>query len=153
MTTIKYDSSLWPLAVTVAKGECTLAMHLDSLISWDRWFDRAEAFIVVRVYTDEASLQHPKGAGPATQEWLKNGAAEKMQQLVQAMLIVVPDKQYQKLQNMSVQKAFGIPGAVFKSLDDAKTWLQASAKEIAIPENIELQDVATLVHSHCGNTN
>ena len=114
--------------------------------------DKAEAFIVVRVYTDEASLQHPKGAGPATQKWLKDGAAEKMKQLVQAMLIVVPEEQYQKFQNMSVQKAFGIPGAVFKSLDDATTWLQASAKEIAIPENIELQDVALLVHSHCGNT-
>ncbi|CAM3831048.1 MULTISPECIES: hypothetical protein [Pseudoalteromonas] len=147
MAILKHDNSLWPLAITVARGECTLEMHLNSLQAWDIWFKKAEPFVVVRVYSDEESLQHPKGAGPATQKWLKEGAAEQMQQHVQAMLIVVPEQQFERMQKMSVQKAFGIPGAVVKSLDDAHAWLMTTSSHNKTLEQTKLIQIETLVHA------
>lgn len=147
MAILKHDSSLWPLAVTVARGGCTLEMHLNSLHAWDEWFNKAEPFVVIRVYNDEASLQHPKGAGPATQKWLKEGASEQMQQHVQAMLIVVPEQQFERMQRMSVQKAFGIPGAVVKSLDDAHTWLMTTSNHKKTLEQTKFMQIDTLVHA------
>ena len=147
MAILKHDNSLWPLAVTVAQGECTLEMHLNSLQAWDDWFNKAEPFVVIRVYNDEASLQHPKGAGPATQKWLKEGAAEQMQQHVQAMLIVVPEQQFERMQKMSVQKAFGIPGAVVASLDDAHAWLMTTSNHNKTLEKTRFMQIERLVHT------
>lgn len=123
MSLSKYESQYWPLALTVMSGEATLDEHLESLEAWDHWFSKAQPFHVIRMYLDEGSLRHPEGAAQATQRWMKEGAAENMRALVQSMLIVVPPSQYERMQKMSVRKAFGITGGLFHSLDDAYAWL------------------------------
>lgn len=122
MGILKHESKRWPLALVVARGEPTLEQHFESLVAWDEWFSRAEPFRVIRVYCDNASLYHAKGAAQATQEWLKSGAAEKMRELVQSMLIVVPPDRHGSMAKMSVQKAFGVPGGLFPSLEAAFAW-------------------------------
>lgn len=122
MGILKHESKRWPLALVVARGEPTLEQHFESLAAWDEWFSRAEPFRVIRVYCDNASLHHAKGAAQATQEWLNAGAAEKMRELVQSMLIVVPPDRHGSMAKMSVQKAFGVPGGLFPSLEAAFAW-------------------------------
>lgn len=122
MGILKHESKHWPLALVVARGEPTLEQHFESLAAWDEWFSRAEPFRVIRVYCDNASLHHAKGAAQATQEWLNAGAAEKMRELVQSMLIVVPPDRHGSMAKMSVQKAFGVPGGLFPSLEAAFAW-------------------------------
>lgn len=123
MGLLKHDNTHWPLALTIAHGEPTLEQHGESLAAWDEWFSHAEPLHVIRVYLDAASLRHASGAAQATQAWMKAGAAEHMRELVQSMLIVVPADQFDSMKKMSVRKAFGIPGALFSSLDDAFAWL------------------------------
>ena len=123
MSLLQHDSQFWPLALTLNRGEATLAQHLGSLANWDAWFARAEPFHVIRVYLDADSLKHPAGAGPATQRWMQEGAAEQMRLWVQSMVIVVPPESYERMKKMSVNKAFGIPGALFPSLEAAYAWL------------------------------
>lgn len=131
MTLLKHENQFWPFAVMMASGEATFDQHLTSLKAWDQWFDRAQPFHVIRVYLDESSLRHPDGAAQATQQWMSEGAAEKMRRLVQSMLIVVPPAQYPRMQKMSVRKAFGIPGGLFSSLDDAYAWLDNPPEAVA----------------------
>lgn len=136
MSVSKHESQYWPLALTVMSGEATLDEHLASLQAWDDWFSNAQPFHVIRVYLDAGSLHHPDGAAQATQRWMSEGAAENMRTLVQSMLIVVPPGQYERMQKMSVRKAFGIPGGIFPSLDDAFAWLANP------PESVEGLPVA-----------
>lgn len=123
MSLLKHESRYWPLALTIVSGEATLDEHLESLEAWNYWFAKAQPFHVIRVYLDDSSLRHPDGAAQATQRWMSEGAADNMRALVQSMLIVVPPHQYERMQKMSVRKAFGIPGGLFPSLDAAYAWL------------------------------
>lgn len=131
MGLLKHESQYWPVALTVAHGEATLEQHMCSLASWDNWFCKGEPFHVIRVYLDEASLRHPEGAAQATQRWMAAGAAEKMRELVQSMLIVVPPNQYERMKKMSVRKAFDIPGGLFASLEAAYAWLDNPSEPVS----------------------
>lgn len=130
MSLLKHESQYWPLALTVMSGEATLDEHLESLEAWDHWFSKAQPFHVIRVYLDDGSLRHPDGAAQATQRWMSEGAAENMRKLIQSMLIVVPPAQYERMQKMSVRKAFGIPGGLFPSLSDAYAWLANPSEKV-----------------------
>jgi hypothetical protein len=130
MRLLKHESQYWPLALTLVSGEATLEEHLESLDAWNQWFSKAQPFHVIRVYLDDGSLRHPDGAAQATQRWMSEGAAEHMRKLVQSMLIVVPPDQYERMQKMSVRKAFGIPGGLFPSLDEAYAWLANPPEEV-----------------------
>ena len=149
MGLLKHESQYWPVALTVVHGEATLQEHLDSLASWDQWFSSAEPFHVIRVYLDGGSLAHPDGAAQATQRWMSEGAAENMHQLVQSMLIVVPPDQYERMKKMSVRKAFGIPGGLFPSLEEAYAWLANPPEPVAgLPvEKKLLDDIQQFVNS------
>ena len=131
MSLLQHDSQFWPVALTLNRGEASLAQHLDSLASWDAWFARGEPFHVIRVYLDAESLKHPTGAGPATQRWMQEGAAEQMRNWVQSMLIVVPPESYERMTKMSVRKAFGISGGLFPSLEAAYAWLANPAEPVS----------------------
>ncbi|CAH9051236.1 hypothetical protein PSECIP111854_00705 [Pseudoalteromonas sp. CIP111854] len=148
MAILKFDDSLWPLAVTVAQGSCDLQMHKQSLENWNTWFAHKKPFCVLRVYLDEPSLVHPKGAGPITQQWLAEGAAENMQELVQAMLIVVPPCEHERMSKMSVQKAFGIDGAILASIEQAIDWL--AAKNL-LPDSINTNTLDALITKQCSS--
>lgn len=124
MSILQHESKCWPVALTVACGEPTLDQHMASLQSWNHWFARAEPFHVIRVFLDDASIHHSREIGNATREWMKTGADKQIQDLVQSMLIVVPLEQYSRMQKMSVNKIFGIPGGLFPSLNDAFAWLE-----------------------------
>lgn len=145
MSLLTHESQHWPIAFTVVQGEATLEQHLESLASWDRWFSKNEPFHVIRVYLDDASLRHSEGVAQATQRWMSEGAAEKMRELVQSMLIVVPSDQYARMKKMSVRKAFGIPGGLFASLEDACAWLDNPTEAVkGLPVDKTLLDAMRL---------
>lgn len=131
MSLLQHQTQHWPLALIIAHGEPSLAQHLDSLALWDTWFARAQPFHVIRIFLDAASLDAAKGAPQATQRWMSEGAAAQIREWVQSMSIVVPADQYDRMQKMSVRKAFGIPGGLFRSLDEAFAWLEKPPEVVA----------------------
>ena len=137
---LQHENQYWPVALEIAYGQPTLQQHMQALKFWDAWFARAEPFHVVRVFLDAASIRHPKGAAQATKGWMKAGAAARISCLVQSMLIVAPADQFAHMRKMSVQKAFGIPGGLFPSLDDAFAWLE----ELPEPVNSARVDQASI---------
>lgn len=134
MSFLIHENKHWPLALTIAKGELTLNQHMESLGSWDTWFSNGQPFHAIRFFEDEASLLTASGAAQATQTWMAAGADIQFRHLLNSMLIVVPPQQYLRMKKMSVRKAFGIPGGLFQSLDDAFFWLENPPKHISAPE-------------------
>ena len=79
---------------------------------------------MIRFFADADSIQHPPGAAKATKDWLAAGAASQFRALLKSMLIIVPPQQYPRMQKMSVRRAFGIPGQLCESLDEAFRWFE-----------------------------
>ena len=124
MSFLIHENKHWPLALTVARGRPSLRQHRASIKCWDAWFASARPFHVIRFFADADSIQHPPGAAKATKDWLAAGAASQFRALLKSMLIIVPPEQYPRMQKMSVRKAFGIPGQLCASLDEAFRWIE-----------------------------
>ncbi|MBU2892319.1 hypothetical protein KO495_03155 [Colwellia sp. D2M02] len=112
-----------PVIIFEFTGQQTLVEHSKSLLLWDNLLSQKSELIVLRIFTDNAALIHPKGAGKVTNRWLESGAKQAIQQQVLAMINIVPEQAYKKMQHMSVEKVFGVPGGIFKSKGEALHWL------------------------------
>lgn len=123
MSRIVSDTSLWPLGILMLEGGQSLAQHEQMLAKWDEWFARGERFIPLRVHLDDDALDQAPGVARVTKKWLTSGAAENMRRLVTAMVIVVPPSRFDAMSHVSVEKVFGVPGGIFKDLQEALDWI------------------------------
>ncbi len=124
MSELYSDHSLWPLCILSLKGEQSLEQHRDMMAIWDSWFSHGEEFIALRVYRDSASLKQAAGIAQATKHWLQSGAAKQIQNQVSAMLMVIPDADFELSNRASVKSVFGVDGGIFPDLASATDWLQ-----------------------------
>ena len=88
---------------------------------------------MIRFFADADSIQHPPGAAKLTKDWLAAGAASQFRVLLKSMLIIVPPEQYPRMQKMSVRRAFGIPGQLCESLDEAFRWFENPPEPLTGP--------------------
>lgn len=127
----------WPVVLFEFQAEQSQQDHQVFLDIWDELFQRQEPFIVLRVYHDETALIHSPSVGKLTRQWLKDGADEKIKQHVNAMIHIVPEAAYPKMQHMSVEKVFGVPGGIFSATEDAIAWFNQQPLDLGITLNID----------------
>jgi hypothetical protein len=131
---LQVDDRLWPLGIFIAEGLQTLPRHMQMLESWDAWLKRGEPFVALRIYRDEASLDHVEGVAKATKEWLRGGADTLLRAHVAAMINVVPPSAYERMKHMSVEAVFGVPGGIFADAASALDWFFANVALKGSPE-------------------
>lgn len=125
------DLSHWPLVVGVYREEATLHAYQAQLDSWQAWFAREQPFALLRVYTTPGSLAHPEGSAAAGKSWLAQNRPLLQRWVIGMATVILPPQDYARLKNMQVEKAFGVPGGVFASVEEAIVWLQREVFEPA----------------------
>lgn len=114
----------WPLLLFEFSGVQSLEQHQQSLQDWNRCFERSQPFVALRWFQDEQSLIHPPDAARQTKAWLQAGAAQAIRESVLAMLNLVPEAAYPAMQQLSVEKVFGVAGGVFANRKQLLDWCQ-----------------------------
>ncbi|QTD43617.1 hypothetical protein [Ottowia testudinis] len=124
------DLSHWPLVVGVYREEATLQAYQAQLDSWQAWFAREQPFALLRVYATHGSLAHPEGSAAAGKSWLAQNRPLLQRWVIGMATVILPPQDYARLKNMQVEKAFGVPGGVFASVEEAIAWLQGEVSGI-----------------------
>ena len=127
---LKINTEQWPLVIFEFSGEASVTEHQQMLDEWAQLFARQQPFVALRVFHDDISLDYPAEVGQLTLRWLDDGAREAIKTWVSAMLHVTPEASYARMKHKSVERVFGVPGGVFRRIEDANQWLR---------DNIELQ--------------
>lgn len=122
----------WPLVVTMARGQASFADHEAYLNEWHTWFAQKERFYVLRIFTDDASLEQTEGVAKLTKQWLREGAADAIREKVGAMVNIVPASAYPEMSALSVEKVFGVPGTIAATLEDGIQWLKTNVREAGL---------------------
>lgn len=125
--------SYWPLVVGVYRDAMDLDGYRKQLDAWEHWFAREERFALLRVYTTSASLSHPDGSAPLSKGWLQRHRAALQRSVMGMATVILPPEDYARMKNFQVEKAFGVPGGVFATVDDALTWLR---EQVFVPAGI-----------------
>lgn len=116
----------WPLVISVVSARMTLDAYLDSLVAWNRWFDRNAPFGVLRMFTSAEALVHPEGGARQAKQWMQDNGP-RMRQTVICLASIVPVDQYERMKKMDLERAFGVPAGMFSDVTDALAWLGADA--------------------------
>jgi len=119
-----YCQQHWPVVLFKFQGEQSLSDHQTSLDLWDKLLAQKEDVVVIRVFQDESALIHAPGVGKLTRQWLTRGAGNQIRQQVKAMINIVPDTAYPRMQHMSVEQVFGVPGGIFSHPETAIDWFE-----------------------------
>jgi hypothetical protein len=117
-----HELSQWPLVISVTAGLQTLEGMQAFTEDWNRWLDRGEPFVSLRVFADADALVHPEGSAQSARQWLQERGAD-IRRHMMGMASVVPADQYEKMRKMNVEKLFGVPASIFADADDALVWL------------------------------
>ncbi|WP_219209792.1 hypothetical protein [Variovorax boronicumulans] len=119
---IHHDLGQWPLVISVSSGLQTLEGMQAFTDDWNRWLDRGEPFVSLRVFADAEALVHPEGSAQNAKQWLQARGAD-IRRHVMGMASVVPADQYERMRKMNVEKLFGVPAGTFADTDDALAWI------------------------------
>lgn len=119
---IHHDLGQWPLVISVSSGLQTLDAMQAFTDDWNRWLDRGEPFVSLRVFADAEALVHPEGSAQNAKLWLQARGAD-IRRHVMGMASVVPADQYERMRKMNVEKLFGVPAGTFADTDDALAWI------------------------------
>jgi hypothetical protein len=119
---LHHELSQWPLVISVTAGLQTLEGMQAFTEDWNRWLDRGEPFVSLRVFADADALVHPEGSAQSARQWLQERGAD-IRRHMMGMASVVPADQYEKMRKMNVEKLFGVPASIFADADDALVWL------------------------------
>ena len=119
---IHHDLGQWPLVISVSSGLQTLDAMQAFTDDWNRWLDRGEPFVSLRVFADAEALVHPEGSAQNAKLWLQARGAD-IRRHVMGMASVVPADQYERMRKMNVEKLFGVPASTFADTDDALAWI------------------------------
>ncbi|OEZ30930.1 hypothetical protein [Variovorax boronicumulans] len=120
---IRHELSQWPLVISVSAGLQTLESLQAFTEDWNRWLDRGEPFVSLRVFADADALVHPEGSAQSARQWLQARGAD-IRRHMMGMASVVPADQFEKISKMNVEKLFGIPASTFARTDEALAWLR-----------------------------
>jgi hypothetical protein len=123
---IRCELVCWPVILSLAEGEQTLADQQAFLADWNSWLDRDEAFAVLRLFTLPAALVHPEGGARLAKEWMRDNQA-RIRRSVLGLASVVPESAYARMSRMNMAKAFGVPAAIFRAQGPALDWLETEA--------------------------
>lgn len=140
MARIAFDDSLWPLCISMVEGPQSFEQHMQMIAIWDSWFSRGEPFIALRVHVDSGALEHAPGAAKATKKWIRDGAGDKMRELVTAMAIVVPPSCFEATRHLSTEAVFGVPGGIFPGVGEALEWLR-QANDLSPESRVAAHDI------------
>lgn len=119
---IHHDLGQWPLVISVSSGQQSLDGMQAFTDDWNRWLDRGEPFVSLRVFADTEALVHPEGSAQNAKQWLQARGAD-IRRHVMGMASVVPADQYERMRKMNVEKLFGVPAGTFADTDDALAWI------------------------------
>lgn len=119
---IHHDLGQWPLVISVSSGLQSLDGMQAFTDDWNRWLDRGEPFVSLRVFADAEALVHPEGSAQNAKLWLQARGAD-IRRHVMGMASVVPADQYERMRKMNVEKLFGVPASTFADTDDALAWI------------------------------
>jgi hypothetical protein len=122
LSMIHHDLGQWPLVISVSSGLQTLDAMQAFTDDWNRWLDRGEPFVSLRVFADAEALVHPEGSAQNAKLWLQARGAD-IRRHVMGMASVVPADQYERMRKMNVEKLFGVPASTFADTDDALAWI------------------------------
>ena len=136
------DLTHWPLVVGVYRDEATLESYQAQLDRWQGWFARAQPFALLRVYATPESLAHPEGSAAVGKAWLVQNRPLLARWVLGMATVILPPQDYARLRNMQVEKAFGVPGGVFASVEEAMAWLRRDVFGPAgMPVTVQAGDV------------
>ncbi|ATA53870.1 hypothetical protein CKY39_12060 [Variovorax boronicumulans] len=138
---IRHELSQWPLVISVSAGLQTLESLQAFTEDWNRWLDRGEPFVSLRVFADADALVHPEGSAQSARQWLQARGAD-IRRHMMGMASVVPADQFEKISKMNVEKLFGIPASTFARTDEALAWLR---ERVLAPRGLRLD--AEAVHA------
>lgn len=119
---IHHELGQWPLVISVSTGLQTLDAMQAFTDDWNRWLDRGEPLVSLRVFADADALVHPEGSAQNAKQWLQARGADIRRQMM-GMASVVPADQYERIRKMNVEKLFGVPASTFADTDDALAWI------------------------------
>lgn len=135
---VRHELSQWPLVISVSAGLQTLESMQAFTEDWNRWLDRGEPFVSLRVFTDADALVHPEGSAQRAKQWLQARGAD-IRRHMMGMASVVPADQFEKISKMNVEKLFGIPASTFARTDEALAWLR---ERVMAPRGLVLDAAA-----------
>lgn len=135
---VRHELSQWPLVISVSAGLQTLESMQAFTEDWNRWLDRGEPFVSLRVFADADALVHPEGSAQRAKQWLQARGAD-IRRHMMGMASVVPADQFEKISKMNVEKLFGIPASTFARTDEALAWLR---ERVMAPRGLVLDAAA-----------
>lgn len=135
---VRHELSQWPLVISVSTGLQTLESMQAFTEDWNRWLDRGEPFVSLRVFADADALVHPEGSAQRAKQWLQARGAD-IRRHMMGMASVVPADQFEKISKMNVEKLFGIPVSTFARTDEALAWLR---ERVLAPRGLVLDAAA-----------
>lgn len=135
---VRHELSQWPLVISVSAGLQTLESMQAFTEDWNRWLDRGEPFVSLRVFADADALVHPEGSAQRAKQWLQARGAD-IRRHMMGMASVVPADQFEKISKMNVEKLFGIPASTFARTDEALAWLR---ERVLAPRGLVLDAAA-----------
>lgn len=135
---VRHELSQWPLVISVSTGLQTLESMQAFTEDWNRWLDRGEPFVSLRVFADADALVHPEGSAQRAKQWLQARGAD-IRRHMMGMASVVPADQFEKISKMNVEKLFGIPASTFARTDEALAWLR---ERVLAPRGLVLDAAA-----------
>ena len=135
---VRHELSQWPLVISVSTGLQTLESMQAFTEDWNRWLDRGEPFVSLRVFADADALVHPEGSAQRAKQWLQARGAD-IRRHMMGMASVVPADQFEKISKMNVEKLFGIPVSTFARTDEALAWLR---ERVMAPRGLVLDAAA-----------
>lgn len=127
-----HELAQWPLVISVSAGRQTLDTLQAVTDDWNRWLDRGEPFVSLRVFADADALVHPEGSAQNAKQWLQTRGADIRRQMM-GMASVVPADQYERMRKMNVEKLFGVPASTFANTDDALAWI---GERVMVPRGL-----------------
>lgn len=127
-----HELGQWPLVISVSAGLQTLDTLQAVTDDWNRWLDRGEPFVSLRVFADADALVHPEGSAQNAKQWLQTRGADIRRQMM-GMASVVPADQYERMRKMNVEKLFGVPASTFADTDDALAWI---GERVMVPRGL-----------------
>ena len=120
---IECDDANWPLAITIAEDAMTRADHRRFLRQFGRWLDRAEPFVLLRIFVSQAAAEAGESGTAEMRAWLQDNAA-RMCAFVLAIATAVPRRHEDPAFGIEPDWPPGIPARLFRNGASAIAWLR-----------------------------
>jgi hypothetical protein len=117
------DDSNWPMAIVVAEDAVSLADHRRFLQQWTSWLNRAQPFVLLRIFVCNDAMREPIAASRESRNWLAANAA-RVRSFMPAIAMSVPAGQSIASDSGDFYASLGVPTRWFEDSKAAVAWLQ-----------------------------